>query len=425
MSLGPFPILLIPSTKNGKLQFWNDLTQQIIEADFSRPNTGATSGATVLRNGQLIELAEDDPDWDDADGCPVIKMRPQRTNLADYSKDLTNAAWSTKNDITITANSTTSPDGTVNADLITTGTANNDRLGRTIAISSDTFPISFYIKKGVNNDWVRVNILRGGFSNSAIVWVNINTGVIGQVSLFGTTTFADAKIKLDPISGFYRVSVVTTDATNNTSSIFYIDSALANANGNRVDNSQYYFWGFDPENEGKFSSGFIPTLTSPLARAANEILESDAVALGLVSTQGGFLVGSVILEIENYFSSNQSGNIILGFAVNQNSRAQAFGLAATNSDNYARFRYETTAGTHFDNSKVLTENKFKCVFSFDTNGLRIIFPDGIFPQSSVPVPDTFKILLARTERATYDIKTLSFSPIALTEAEALTALSSL
>ena len=36
---------------------------QVLEADFSRLNINATSGATVFRNGVLIELAENEPDW--------------------------------------------------------------------------------------------------------------------------------------------------------------------------------------------------------------------------------------------------------------------------------------------------------------------------------------------------------------------------
>tara|TARA_R110001592_G_scaffold74779_5_gene226880 strand:- start:8094 stop:9272 length:1179 start_codon:yes stop_codon:yes gene_type:complete len=81
MSLGPFTTHLIPFTKNGKLQFWNDITKEIIEADFSRPNVGGTSGSSVWRNNQLIELAENEPDWDDRDGCARILMRPQVENL--------------------------------------------------------------------------------------------------------------------------------------------------------------------------------------------------------------------------------------------------------------------------------------------------------------------------------------------------------
>lgn len=81
MSLKDFQTILVPSNKNGALQFYHKPTKVILESAFSRPNVGATSGATVFRDGQLIELGENDPDWDDANGCPRIIMRPQAQNL--------------------------------------------------------------------------------------------------------------------------------------------------------------------------------------------------------------------------------------------------------------------------------------------------------------------------------------------------------
>tara|TARA_R110001592_G_scaffold68626_1_gene210254 strand:+ start:13231 stop:15135 length:1905 start_codon:yes stop_codon:yes gene_type:complete len=58
------------------------LPPTLLEADFSRPNIGATSGATVFRDGVLVELAENEPDFSDESGCPVLKMRPQAENIA-------------------------------------------------------------------------------------------------------------------------------------------------------------------------------------------------------------------------------------------------------------------------------------------------------------------------------------------------------
>lgn len=81
MSLKDFQTILVPSNKTGALQFYHKPTKAILEAAFSRPDIGATSGATVFRDGQLIELGENDPDWDDANGCPRLLMRPQKTAI--------------------------------------------------------------------------------------------------------------------------------------------------------------------------------------------------------------------------------------------------------------------------------------------------------------------------------------------------------
>jgi hypothetical protein len=50
-------------------------------------------------------------------GCPSLLLEKQSTNLALYSEQFDNAAWS-KNNTTVTANASTSPDGTQNADKL-------------------------------------------------------------------------------------------------------------------------------------------------------------------------------------------------------------------------------------------------------------------------------------------------------------------
>lgn len=92
MSIKLFQTVLDLQTKTGALAFYQKPTPgfpqgRILEAAFSRPDIGATSGATVFRDGQLIELGENDPDWDDANGCPRILMRPQVENLKSRSHD--------------------------------------------------------------------------------------------------------------------------------------------------------------------------------------------------------------------------------------------------------------------------------------------------------------------------------------------------
>jgi hypothetical protein len=50
--------------------------------------------------------------------CPRLLLEPQRTNIALYSEQFNNAAWDTS-DVTVTANTTTSPSGYQDADTLT------------------------------------------------------------------------------------------------------------------------------------------------------------------------------------------------------------------------------------------------------------------------------------------------------------------
>ena len=89
IALGLNTALFAGEQKPTKLSFYQAtesggnlvLPPTLLEADFSRPNIGATSGATVFRDGVLVELAENEPDFSDESGCPVLKMRPRVKNL--------------------------------------------------------------------------------------------------------------------------------------------------------------------------------------------------------------------------------------------------------------------------------------------------------------------------------------------------------
>jgi hypothetical protein len=111
-------------------------------------------------------------------------------NLLQYSQDFTNAAW-TKVNATITANSTTAPDGTLTANKFESNSAGVPQLSQSI---SGTNTISIYAKAG-------------NFSNFRI-W--IGSEVIFDLSngsvISGTATIEDAG------NGWYRCIISSTNA---------------------------------------------------------------------------------------------------------------------------------------------------------------------------------------------------------------------
>ena len=83
MSLIPLSSQLTPASKIGELLFWNDLTETIQSASFSRVNIDATSGTTVFNSsGNLVELAENEPAWNFPldGGCPHLLLRESIEN---------------------------------------------------------------------------------------------------------------------------------------------------------------------------------------------------------------------------------------------------------------------------------------------------------------------------------------------------------
>src|SRR6056297_1212951 len=74
---------------------------------------------TRVNKDKVIESVGNDvlpADYTNAD-CPVLAIEPQRTNLLQYSEEFDDNYW-IKDNGSITANITTSPDGTTNANKL-------------------------------------------------------------------------------------------------------------------------------------------------------------------------------------------------------------------------------------------------------------------------------------------------------------------
>ncbi len=141
--------------------------------------------------------------------CRGLLIEEQRTNLTIRSDDFANAAWA-KTAVTATSDQTTSPDGSVNADLISETTANSSRsvLANTLpAVTSGTsYTLSVFLKKGTGStapDWVILGFVVGGFGTVRAAF-NLSTG------LFGSTvgTFSGSVTQYP--NGWWRVSMTAT-----------------------------------------------------------------------------------------------------------------------------------------------------------------------------------------------------------------------
>ena len=158
-------------------------------------------------------------------------------NLFSYTEDFANVAWS-KSNVTITANTTTAPDGTTTASTIqNTGTGYMTQSN--LALSANTYTQSIYAKKN-NNDWVAIYTSDAG-SNYSIAWFNLNTGVKGTASAVGTFS-ATSSTMTSVGNGWYRCSVTfTKPTTTNTDSAVIVPSG--DNTFTRVIGQNAYIWG--------------------------------------------------------------------------------------------------------------------------------------------------------------------------------------
>lgn len=108
---------------------------------------GAQLNEGTIKPYQKTETRLNIPRLDYSNGtCPSILVEPQRTNLALWSEDFTNAVWQSNGSF-ITPNTQTAPSGELTAD--TFSTAQGNLIWQTIAASiNTTYTLSLYVKLG-------------------------------------------------------------------------------------------------------------------------------------------------------------------------------------------------------------------------------------------------------------------------------------
>ena len=191
------------------------------------------------------------------------------TNLLEYSEEFDNAYWS-KDDVIISANDTTAPDGQTTAERITDNT-NNARhrvlVLTSLTNSSSKATASVFVKEGTH----RYAFLEtsAGLSIYTIV-ADLQTGTITDET--GNVTKDDSSITSYG-NGWYRISVSITAASNNTSYIQFGPAGSATPSYNNyvpiyTGSGEYiYGWGAQVEEAdslGSYIRTEVSKQTSPV-----------------------------------------------------------------------------------------------------------------------------------------------------------------
>lgn len=181
-------LALIPSGyKSGKVYsiLPNDGTQ-----DFSLDRD--TIGTRVRKDGLIEEVVADTPrlDYTNSD-CPAMLRECQRTNLYTYSESFSNIF---SNQLTVTDNSATSPQGNFNASSIIPTTTNTVHYLSLPNSSTGTVTFSVFAKANGYN-YIYLHLFDG---SNGRAWFNINEGIVGTTD--GTIS---ADIKQMP-NGWYK-----------------------------------------------------------------------------------------------------------------------------------------------------------------------------------------------------------------------------
>ena len=262
--------------------------------------------------------------------CPSLLVEPQRTNLLTYSNDFSNVSW-VKQELTLTANSIISPDGTLNAYKLTPTAVNSPHQLNKLSISASVSnTMSFYAKKG-GYDLVECLDGASGFNGSKF---NLNTGTFTNQG-----TGVGSMISVG--NGWYRciVTVVTTGIR------FYINNSSSYIGDGT---SGIYLWGTQFET-ASYPTSYIPTVASTVTRNADVISKTGISSL-IGQTEGTLFFDGIVNNIQNATSNILNTN-------KTPSTISSIALTKIKATNKIRFEQFLGNGT-FVNIPLLSTNSF-------------------------------------------------------------------
>jgi Fe-S cluster assembly iron-binding protein IscA len=293
-------------------------------------------------------------------GCGKLLLEPQRTNVISYSEDFSNAAW-TKTNATITANNTTSPDGTTNADKLTEDTSTGTHKVTATAAAPNIYTISVYAKYNGRILQIASTSTAGHYANFDLL-----NGVIGN---FGVTT--ENVTITEFANGWYRCSMTTT-SNMNTAIISTVQSTTSAYQESYLGDgtSGIYIYGAQLE-LGSYSTSLINTTSTAVTRLADAASKTGISSL-INSTEGVLYAEISALANDGTFkvismSDSSTSNVVRFYKnINENQMSIRVTVAGVHQFNVVYTLPDSTA-----NNKMALKYKAND-FAFWVNGVEVV-----------------------------------------------------
>jgi hypothetical protein len=207
--------------------------------------------------------------------CRGLLIEEGRTNAFQHSsnfKDTTSSNyWANQTATTITVDQIASPDGGVNADLLSTSTSSFDCFTRrsNFWAGSTQYTYSIFVKRGPSNYRYVGLYIGAGATATQFPYFDFDNPTTVQIPTITSGTINSTRVDAYP-NGWYRIIITfTTAATPIT--LFggvYISASNGVIQENNTAGNNCYIWGIQSE-LGSFPTSYIPTTTGTLARSAD------------------------------------------------------------------------------------------------------------------------------------------------------------
>jgi len=302
-----------------------------------------------------------------------------RTNLILQSQTLDNASW-TKSASSVTANTTTAPDGTSTADTWTAdGTAATHGIiqsGTATLTNGTTYSTSIYAKKGTN-DFIQI-IGSSSPYGSLNVFANfdLNNGVVGTVGSLVTATIQDAG------NGWYRCTMIAAAAATTSTNTFIVQivssASAARGESNSLATS-VFLWGAQLEVSDFGATSYIPTTSAavsvgPVANVPRlDYLNSSCPRLLLEPQRQNVCLWSEQIDNAGWAKTN-SPTITTNIATAPDGYGGADGIQDTTGGTFKRINQNFTVSAN----STVTASVFVKKETSETNygGMALLFTGG-------------------------------------------------
>jgi len=243
-----------------------------------------------------------------------LLVEQQSTNLLLRSEEFDNAYW-TASGVTVTANTSVSPDGATTADTfddgVTTGLHRVFRTSLTMTAAAQT--VSCYVKAGTGT-WFQLLMFDG--TTSFYANFNVSTGVVGNKQASATSSIVPMG------NGWYRCILTATTAATAAGNFQLVpldaDTAAPTPSFTGT-NRTWFVWGAQHE-VLPFASSYIPTVASQVTRTSDQTtISAPNFASWYNQPEGTLFVEFSVLGINTVsetlamLSDNTANNILLPF----------------------------------------------------------------------------------------------------------------